>query len=165
MIDSEHNVQARDVLIALRRIMQAVDSHSRRLMQGTGLSVPQILVLQALAASEAPIGTGALAQQLNLTQGTVSAILERLERKALIARARAGTDRRRVQITLTAVGRETLDAAPPLLQDHFLQRFGELPGDDRSQILASLQRVATLMRADDLDVPPLLDPLTNPIKE
>ena len=58
------NRPSRQVLVALRRIMQAVDSHSRRLMQRTGLSVPQILVLQALESGGEPIGTGALAERL-----------------------------------------------------------------------------------------------------
>lgn len=141
--------------------MQAVDSHSRRLMQRTGLSVPQILVLQALESGGEPIGTGALAERLSLTQGTVSSILERLEKKGLIRRERAGSDRRRVQITLTDAGLATLADAPETLHEDFLRRFGELADWEQTQIVASLQRVAELMRADTLAVTPLLDPASD----
>ncbi len=149
---------ARSVLVALRRIMQAVDSHSRRLVQRTGLSVPQILILQALDGPGEPPGTSDLAARLSLTQGTVSSILERLENKGLICRTRGGGDRRRVQISLTDAGRDTLSNAPATLHDDFLRRFGELADWEQSLILASLQRVADLMRADALNVAPVLEP-------
>lgn len=143
---TDESREARSVLMALRRIIQAVDIHSRSLMQSSGLSVPQLLVLQALEGSAEALGTSALAQRLTLTQGTISAILERLERKQLITRERGGEDKRRVQVQLTEQGREVLDATPEPLQDSFLQAFGALPDYERSQLLASLQRLAALMQ-------------------
>ena len=163
MTSSGHNPEAQAVLLAVRRIVQAVDIHSRRLMQGTGLSVPQLLVLQALAAEPGDLpGTKALAARLNLTQGTISSILERLERKSLLRRDRGGQDKRRVQIRLTDEGRQMLSAVPGPLQQHFVEQFGALPDWERSQLLSSLQRVAALMHADAMLLPPMEDPLLNP---
>lgn len=163
MTSTGKNPEAQAVLLAVRRIVQAVDIHSRRLMQGTGLSVPQLLVLQALAAEpDDPPGTKDLATRLNLTQGTVSSILERLERKALLRRDRSGQDKRRVQIRLTEQGRQMLADAPGPLQQHFVEQFGALPDWERSQLLSSLQRVAALMHADAMLLPPVEDPLLNP---
>ena len=149
MTDTISTSETAAVLHALRRIIQAVDIHSRFLMQRTGLSMPQILVLQALAAHSQPLGTSALAAQLHLTQGTISAILERLERKALIRRDRSGPDRRRVQIQLTAQGFEVMKDAPQPLQAHFIAEYMALPDWERTALLSSLQRVASLMRAPE----------------
>lgn len=166
MTYTDQNPEARAVLLAVRRIVQAVDIHSRHLMQGTGLSVPQILVLQALAAEpNNPPGTKALAERLNLSQGTVSSILERLERKALLRRERGGQDKRRVQIKLTTDGRKVLRQAPGPLQEHFVEGFAALPDWERNQMLSSLQRVAALMHADALKLSPDADPLMNPQQE
>ena len=51
----EHNLET-EVLVALRRIVQAIDQHSSRLGKEFGLTTPQLLVLQTVAnTQEQPI--------------------------------------------------------------------------------------------------------------
>lgn len=156
--------QTRDVLLALRRMIHAVDLHSAALMQSVGLSTPQIFTLHTLAEARQPMAAGELAMRVDLTQGTLSAILDRLERKQLVQRSRDAMDRRKVMITLTDAGKQVLADAPPLLQQNFMRAFASLRDWEQNQILSSLQRVAELMHAPP---PPeaatLLDaPLGNP---
>ncbi len=145
-----------DVLITLRRIIRAIDMRSRRLMQYSGFTGPQLLVLQALGEHH-EMSAGVLAREVNLSQGTITSILDRLEKRGLIQRIRSNTDRRKVYVTLTAEGKEKLSSAPTLLQERFIERFEELKDWEQHQILASLQRLAEMMDAQDIDAAPVLD--------
>lgn len=142
------------VLSALRRVIRAVDLHSRQLVQSHGLTGPQALILKALG--EGSLSAGALAEQVNLSQGTVTDIVNRLEQRGLLVRLRSDSDRRRVMVELTQAGRDCLASSPPLLQDRFASRFRELDEWEQSMLLASLQRIAAMMDAGELDAAPVL---------
>jgi DNA-binding MarR family transcriptional regulator len=145
-----------DVLISLRRIIRAIDMRSRRLMQQAGFTGPQLLVLQALGEYE-EMTAGDLAREVNLSQGTITSILGRLEKRDLIQRIRSNTDRRKVYVKLTEEGKRQLASAPTLLQERFIERFNELKEWEQHQILASLQRLAEMMDAQDIEAAPVLD--------
>lgn len=145
----------RDVLAALRRIIRAIDLHSRTLVQRYGLTGPQLVVLKELAESS-PRTVSALAQAVNLSQATLTGILDRLDRKGLISRARSTEDRRRVIVSSTPAADDVIAQAPPLLQEHFTRAFGELPEWEQSQVLSSLQRIVALMEAESVEAGPIL---------
>lgn len=140
---------------AIRRIVRAVDLHSRRLVEVYGLTGPQLATLQQ-ARRLGPVSASALARAVHLSQGTVSGILHRLERRELITRSRSEADRRAVIVEVTPEGRRLLDTAPSLLQDDFRESLERLEEWERHQILSTLQRIATLMGADRLDASPHL---------
>jgi DNA-binding PadR family transcriptional regulator len=86
----------------------------------------------------------------------VTDILNRLESRELIMRVRDTVDRRRVLVEITEQGLALLKESPPLLQERFIQRFSELEDWEQTQLLASLQRVAAMMGAEDIDASPVL---------
>src|SRR5438477_4060914 len=92
------------IVIALRRISQAIDVWSRRLWQDYGLTAPQLAVLREILGGQ-NVSPGTLAQVLHLSQPTVTGILGRLERRGLIRRERSTTDRRSVIIAATEQGK------------------------------------------------------------
>jgi DNA-binding MarR family transcriptional regulator len=149
-----HNERVDQVLSALRRVIRAVDLHSRQLVQSHGLTGPQALLLKALG--EGSLSAGSLAERVSLSQGTVTDILNRLEQRGLVTRVRSASDRRRVMVELSPAGRECLSSSPPLLQDRFAGRFRELEDWEQSMLLASLQRIAAMMDAGELDAAPVL---------
>ena len=144
-----------EVLIALRRIMRATDLHSAQVRKRAGMTTPQLLVMQAIARlGEVPIS--ALAREVSLSQATVTAILDRLAKQALVFRQRSAADKRRVHAYLTDLGRVRLQQAPEPLQASFVQAFSALESWEQHMICASLQRVAAMMDANDLEVEPVL---------
>lgn len=144
-----------EILTAIRRIIRAIDQHSRRLMARHGLTAPQLVVLRILVdGGESSVG--ALAERVSLSQPTVTGILGRLERRGLIGRSRSAFDRRRVLVHATDVGRALLAGAPPALQEQFLERLAELDDWEQSLILSSLQRVVHMMEATGIEAAPLL---------
>jgi DNA-binding MarR family transcriptional regulator len=146
---------SRDILIALRRIMRAIDLHSKRLERRAGLTVPQILLLQALdEAGSLPVSE--LARRVSLSQATVTSILDRLERKGLLARSRGAQDRRMVLVALTPDGRERMQHLPGLLQEDFVSRFDRLETWEQSMLTAAVQRIASILDAEEVDASPIL---------
>lgn len=149
-----HSESVDQILTALRRVIRAVDLHSRRLVESHGLTGPQALLLKAVGNES--LSAGALAERVSLSQGTVTDILNRLEQRGLVTRVRSDTDRRRVMVELSPAGRDCLASSPPLLQDRFASRFEELEPWEQTQLLASLQRIAAMMDAGDIDAAPVL---------
>ncbi|GAB4353358.1 MAG: MarR family transcriptional regulator [Immundisolibacter sp.] len=148
------------IVAALRRIVRAIDLHSRRLAQTHGLTGPQALLLREVVNRGQTHATE-LAQAVSLSNATVTDILNRLEQRGLLERTRSGNDRRRVLITPTASGRMLIEQAPPLLQEQFSGRLAQLESWELTQILSVLQRVAVMMDARELDAAPLL--VTGPV--
>ena len=149
-----------EIVTALRRIIRAVDLHSKYLAQRYGLTGPQLVVLQFLAL-HGPQTTGQLAEGVSLGQATLSDILERLGKKQLIERRRATEDKRRVINELTAAGRNAIKQAPPLLQERFTKALQGLEDWEQTLILSTLQRVAEMMHAQEIEASPVL--VTGPV--
>ncbi len=143
------------IVAAIRQIIRAVDLHSRRLVDGHGLTGPQLAVLQEVLRL-GPVSPKLLSQSVHLSQATVTGIVQRLERRSLVSREPSPDDRRSVRIAISPLGRTLLEASPSLLQDRFRDSLSGLKEWERLQILATLQRVAGLMGAEDLFTSPHL---------
>lgn len=135
-----------DILAALRRIIRAVDLQSRQLVRSHGLTGPQALLLkEILLAGELTVGQ--LADRVSLSQATVTDILLRLEKRGLVERQRSNEDKRRVLVHITVPGRRLMKNSLPLLQEGFLDKLNQLQKWEQTQLLASLQRLADMMNA------------------
>ncbi|KPK01497.1 MAG: hypothetical protein AMS20_13510 [Gemmatimonas sp. SG8_28] len=143
------------VLVALRRIMRAIDLHSHQLVQQLGVTGPQLIVLHELARSGA-VPVSALAKAVSLSHATVTGITARLERRGLVRRRDDAADRRRVLVEATSDGTHLLSTAPLPIQDSFLREFERLADWEKHLILSSLQRVVAMMEATELDAAPIL---------
>ena len=144
-----------EILIALRRIMRATDLQSQQLSRQSGLTVPQLLVMQAIAKEGSP-STSTVARHIVVSQATVTRIIDRLERDGVVKREKSSKDRRVVNVSLTDTGIIKLDAAPEPLQAEFLRKYRELESWEQQMLKSSLLRIATMMDAEDLDAAPIL---------
>lgn len=140
------------ILRALRRIVRAVDVHSRRLNSEYHTTVPQMLCLYTLV-QEGEMTLFALARHVNLGVSTVNGIIDRLEAKGLVQRVRSTQDRRKVFIHATEDGSSLAQAAPSLLQERFACALRNLPDLEQAAIALSLERLVELMDNERLDHP------------
>lgn len=135
-----------ELVAAIRRIVRAVDLHSRRLVEEFGLTGPQLAALQA--AERTPgASPSAIARVVHLSHATVTGILHRLSERGLVERRKSPTDRRGVQVFVTDAGSRLLERAPSLLQTRFREEFGRLEAWERLMILSVLERVGRLMES------------------
>ncbi|KZZ41721.1 transcriptional regulator, partial [Oleiphilus sp. HI0085] len=135
-----------EVLVSLRRVIRATDLHSKHLAKTTGLTAPQILLLQTIR-NKGEVSIGELAHDMSLSQATVTTILDRLEKREFVYRERSKEDKRKVHAYLTDAGLEVLKDAPTPLQDQFAKQFNDLQEWEQTMIISSLQRVAQMMDA------------------
>jgi DNA-binding MarR family transcriptional regulator len=143
------------VLVSLRRIIRATDLHSRKLGKQTGLTTPQLVIIGAIGELKEPTVSD-IAKSVSLSLATVTTILNRLEGSGFVRRQRSEVDRRQVIVTLTELGARMRAESPKPLQDRFMDRFSRLENWEQHQIVAALERVATMMDAESIDAAPLL---------
>jgi len=144
-----------NVMIALRKIIQAIDLNSKSLVKRFGLTGPQLVILKEIAGFD-EISAGAIANEVSLSRGTVTGILDRMVAKGLISKRRDLKDKRRVMLSITEQGEKLLDMAPPLMQVTFVDRFEEMQNWEQNMVLSSLQRLVSLMDAKSIDASPFL---------
>jgi len=155
VVDQNHALDT-EVLTALRRLIRAADLDAKQIARQTGLTTSQLVVLELLR-DRGEMNIGAIADAVGLTQGTVTNMIVRLERRGLVARRRGAKDRRQVKTRLVFEGEQLLADAPTLLQTRFLRQFQRLPDWEKHGILSSLMRLAELMDVAELDASPVLD--------
>ncbi len=149
-----------NVMIALRKIIQAIDLNSKKLEKRVGLTGPQLVILQEIARGE-EVTPGEIARAVSLSQATVTGILERMEKRGLIARQRSRQDKRCIMVRITVTGQKILEEAPPLMQEAFVERFSSLQEWEQTMILSALQRLVSILDAKSIKASPFL--ATSPI--
>ncbi|HSG88183.1 MAG TPA: MarR family transcriptional regulator [Pseudomonadales bacterium] len=149
---AEHH---QEVLVALRRIMRATELYSKQLSRIAGLTAPQLLIMQAIHDS-GDVTIGTIARAASLSQATVTTILDRLEKRGFVYRERSTVDKRKVHAHLTEAGAAALEAAPTPLQQSFVERFQVLQEWEQTLITSSLQRIADMMDAGEIEASPVL---------
>lgn len=150
----EHRAQT--ALVALRRILRVTEFNVRKLAEQSDLTTSQLLVMQNLARASKALPS-AIARAIDVKQATVTALVNKLEDEGLVSRRRDTEDRRRVWIELTDAGQSTLKKSPDLLQSRFEHGFEQLQEWEQAMIITTLERVAALLDAEDIDAAPILD--------
>lgn len=146
-----------DSLIALRRILRATELYEKKLAQSAGLTPAKLRVLQILASrADGSTTPKALAVQMGVAQGTVTALVDKLVGAGLVTRTRSETDRRQMNVVITEAGRVAVEAAPDALQQRFVRAFEAMQDWEQAQLVASLERIAAMLDAEDIDASPVL---------
>ena len=83
------------VLKSLRRIIRAIDIHSKKLSQEYKITAPQMICLYSLQKNGA-MTQSELAQDVDLGMSTINGIIDRLHAKGWIRRQRDHVDRRKI---------------------------------------------------------------------
>ena len=143
-------------LRALRRVLRATEIGSRQLAAATGLTPSQLLVLREIDM-RGSVTPGAIAHALQFSQATITAIVDRLEAVGFVRRQRSERDKRQFHLSTLPQGKAALADAPDPLQMIFMDRFEALSTWEQAMILASVERLAMLMGAQDIDAAPLLN--------
>lgn len=149
---SESNVTTEQMLRAIRRILKRSAKYSKLLARESGLTVPQLVCLRAVAELGPRERTLAhVADLAELSPPTASRIVDRLVQSGLLARERDDADRRKVFLSLTEAGRVAVDSRLRVMHERFVDRFVSLPEERRGQLLSALEQVIDMMDAVDPD--------------
>ena len=142
-----------DIIIKIRKIVRSINLESKKIEKEYGVSIPQVLCLNYLHASDNFQATqGSMKKFLNLNASTISGIVDRLESKGLVARLPKSGDKRVVTISLTAKGNRLLGKLPALLQEKLAEKLEKLESEKRRKIKESLDLLVCLLDIEDLEV-------------
>ncbi|MBC8524357.1 MAG: winged helix-turn-helix transcriptional regulator [Chlorobium phaeobacteroides] len=128
-------------LRALRRIIRALDVHSRRLYRECNTTSPQISCLNTLA-KKGNQTLSALSQDMHLSVSTVNGIIDRLELRGMVSRTRSIQDQRKVVLSITQAGTDMLNTIPELMQDIYAQAFTRLSPENQDALSQLLEQLA-----------------------
>lgn len=139
---------SKEILITLRQISRAMSIYSKFLDKNYGLTSPQLLILHELFQSD-QIAIGEIARKINLSQATVTDIVDRIEIKGLVTRTKTDLDRRQVLIKITSSGKNIITKKLSLLQKDFLAKFNQLQKWEQHLLLSSVEKIALMMQTKD----------------
>jgi DNA-binding MarR family transcriptional regulator len=129
---------------AFLELARTCDRLSRRLasvLKGADLSATQYNVLRILRGAPEGLACGEIAGRMITRDPDVTRLLDRLEKRGLIARCRESKDRRMVLTRITPEGLQALAELDQPIQDVHRQQLGHL-GQNRLRALGELLRLA-----------------------
>jgi len=127
-----------EVLLGLARTADAVARASEEVLKGSGLTMTQYNVLRILrGAGTAGLSCGDVAGRMITRDPDLTRLLDRLEARALVTRARDGEDRRIVVTRITREGLALLAELDEPVQAQNRKTVAHL-GEEKLRTLAQL---------------------------
>jgi DNA-binding MarR family transcriptional regulator len=130
----------------MRRLMWQSQKHAMDTLERLGLTVPQMIVLEAIKILEGRCVMSDLVRSTYLSGATLTGIVDRLISAHLVGRERDQTDRRLVYVFLTSVGQSKLKEAAEQAEAHMSVILSNYSDVELSQLHASLNRLSADMR-------------------
>lgn len=125
-------------------LWDGLDAH---LLTAAGISLPQFQALDAIRTNAGASRVQDISQQMAITVGATSKVVDRLERDGLASRSAHPTDRRSSLVSLTDKGASALKTADDAAEAHLKDTLGAALSEARAdRLLADL----TSLRASSL---------------
>jgi len=136
----------------LEEVGALVEAAVAAIPRRAGLSHAALNALAVIEGAGQPLLTGEVSARMHITSGSMTSLLDTLERKGYVVRSGDPDDRRRVLVDITPAARTFLDEALPAVAQ-LVTRIMESLGPPRQQLL--LDTLADVRRAV-ADVPETL---------
>jgi DNA-binding MarR family transcriptional regulator len=144
MIEMERHLQLARVGTALRRMLHSVESARLNAAREHQLHPTDFACIGLLARSAEPLSPKDIISQLELTSGSVTALLDRLERAGFITRMANPDDRRSLLVMLNRQSaREAMESYEKLEQSYRNATAG-FGAEDLTLISEFLERMVEL---------------------
>ncbi len=144
----------------LRRVFQVINEQSKRAEHETGLTGPQLWAMKVISESVS-IRLSDLARKMYLHPATVVGIIDRLEARGLVERARSTKDRRVVDLALTSLGREKVSQSPNVAQELLISGLEALPKSQIINIYDGLEQFVRILGVQEIPPQLILSPEVN----
>jgi DNA-binding MarR family transcriptional regulator len=133
------------VMAAGRRIHAAMDRLDAIMSDGLGVNRTDLRCLLHLIDKSGSTPSD-IAATIGLTSGSVTALIDRLERQGLAERRHGCADRRTVTIDIPAGERERVEGAIRRLEAAILGEFAALEGEQLALVAAALPLFADVLQ-------------------
>jgi len=139
--------RSKNIMLALRKIMQQMDHHSRKLNKCYGLTIPQIICLYEIY-EHGMMTISTLSRKVYSSMSTLVGVIDRLEEKEFVHRARDKKDRRVIYIGLSEKGKEFVSASPYLLHNRLHENLQTLTDTEQKALADSINLLVNLLKDD-----------------
>lgn len=143
--------RALDAYVKLARCTDVLEAHLKARLAETGMTLPQLGVLEALLHL-GPLSQKELCSKMLRTAGSMTALVDHLEHKGWVRRQRSAQDRRVCIASLTAAGRREIERVFPGHARDVAEAFGVLTASEQRR-LAGLCRKLGRALAERLEHP------------
>jgi len=136
--------ETKAAILAVLDAITLAEPVQARLWQISRITMTQLSVLHRLRGG--PQTVGRLGAEVGLSPASVTRLVDRLEKRALVARSRDAEDRRRVDVRLTAQGERVLGESKVFKGSDVLLAVEAMSSEERRAMTSSLARFAELAR-------------------
>jgi DNA-binding MarR family transcriptional regulator len=133
--------ESHDVLLAVRELYAAIERFDVVAARKLGIDRSALRAVNAM--EHGGTSPGALVTQLGLSSGSITALLDRLERAGHIERRLSGDDGRKRDAHLTEAARGSVDSVYRQLGLAISDAFAELENAQRRELANGLVRLAS----------------------
>jgi len=140
----------------LRRIIKSLQNYSQNVYSHFGITGPQLWVLKTIYQNGS-LPLGELSKRMYLHPSTLTAAVDRLEKKGYVLRNRIEKDRRVINVQLTPEGNRLAKRAPKPIQGKMIYGLRKLKKDELSLIYRSVEKLVEIMEAEKVKVTFLFD--------
>lgn len=134
-----------ELLMSVRQLYAAMERFDARAASSIGVDRTGLRAINAM--ERGPMGPGQLAEELGLTSGSVTALLDRLERGGHIERTLSAEDGRRRDAHLCPMTRERAEAVYGGLGAAIAAAFGEDDPETVAVVASGIARLAAAFTA------------------
>lgn len=124
----------------LRFVSNHVSHAFQRKVEAHGVTVAEWVVLRQLFAL-GDVPPSRLADEMGMTRGGVSKLVERLHAKELVTRTSGEGDKRFQSVGLTAAGKKLVPKLAALADENDAEFFGHLTGEQRDAVTDLLKDI------------------------
>jgi DNA-binding MarR family transcriptional regulator len=129
-----------EVILNLMRTADALNRGVEEILKPSGLSGTQYNVLRILrGAGESGLCCREAAERMITRDPDITRLVDRLERRGLLARSRSNTDRRVITVHITEAGRELLKKLDRPIEEFNRKRLSHMEKGDLHKLLNLLE--------------------------
>ena len=128
------------VWVRILRVHTVISSILRKKTNKIGLTLPQLYVLTTLGL-QGDMLLGQLGQELLVTKGNITPIVNHLERDGFVLRDQDKKDRRKVWVRLTSKGEDLFEGVLSVYEEEFVPLMGYLSHEELRQLSQLLKKV------------------------
>lgn len=128
------------ILIALHRVVNAVDSKTAKLVKAYGLSLGQFAVLEALY-HKGEMTVGQVQKKILSSTGTIPVIIKNLEKRQLISHKKDENDKRKCILSITNKGRDLISEVFPKNKEYIIDYFKTMKESEKKEFLRLMKKL------------------------
>jgi MarR family 2-MHQ and catechol resistance regulon transcriptional repressor len=128
------------VWLLLWKATKALEAHAQRSVQALGMCLSDFAVLEALL-HKGPLPVNVIGKKVLLTSGSMTAAVDRLERRGLVERRDDPDDRRARIVHLTRAGRESIQKLFAAHEQDMERPISRLTSDEIESLTAILRKL------------------------